>query len=130
MLSRKVFYYYAGDELQAVRMGDWKLHLPHDFLTPASPPGHDGRPANYKHMTPEAMSVSGLRGVASRHGYVVRHQGQALFDLKNDVGETRDVTAEHPEIVKQLQALAEVARAELGDSLTKRTGNGVRPAGQ
>jgi arylsulfatase len=129
-LARKAFYYYAGDELQAVRSGNWKLHLPHDYLTSASPPGHDGRPANYETMKPEAMSVSGLRGIASRHGYVVRHQPQALFNLKDDVGETHDVAAEHPDIVKRLLELAEEARADLGDSLTKRTGNRVRPAGQ
>ncbi|HWC88451.1 MAG TPA: sulfatase [Pirellulales bacterium] len=126
---REAFYYYAGDELQAVRWGNWKLHLPHDYLTSASPPGRDGRPANYEHMQPKAMSVSGLSGIASRHGYVVRHQPQALFNLKDDVGETHDVAAEHPDVVKRLLALAEAARADLGDSLTGRVGSGVRPAG-
>ena len=81
-------------------------------------------------MKPEAMSVSGLRGIASRHGYVVRHQPQALFNLKDDVGETRDVAAEHPDIVKRLLELAEAARADLGDSLTQRTGSGIRAAGK
>jgi arylsulfatase len=128
-LPRSAFFYYAGDELQAVRWGDWKLHLPHDYLTPASPAGRDGRPANYENMQPEAMSVSGLRGIASRHGYVVRHQPQALFNLQDDLGETHDVAAEHPEIVKQLLVLAEEARADLGDSLAGRVGAGVRPAG-
>jgi arylsulfatase len=128
-LPREAFYYYAGDQLQAVRWGDWKLHLPHDYLTSASPPGRDGRPANYEHMQPKAMSVSGLSGIASRHGYVVRHQPQALFNLKDDVGEAHDVAAEHPDVMKHLLALAETARADLGDSLTGRVGSGVRPAG-
>jgi arylsulfatase A-like enzyme len=129
-LARETFYYYAGDELQALRWGDWKLHLPHDYLTPASPPGRDGRPANYDNMQPESMSVSGLRGIASRHGYVVRHQPLALFNLKDDVGETRDVAAQHPEIVERLLKSAEAARADLGDSLTHRSGPGVRPVGR
>jgi arylsulfatase len=129
-LPREAFYYYAGDQLQAVRWGDWKLHLPHDYLTSASPPGHGGRPADYENMKPEAMSVSGLRGIASRHGYVVRHQPLALFNLRDDIGEAHDVAAQHPDVVKRLLALAETARADLGDSLTKHTGNGVRPVGQ
>jgi len=127
--ARQAFYYYAGDELQAVRWGDWKLHLPHDYLTPASPPGRDGRPANYENMKPEAMSATGLRGVASRHGYLLRHQPQALFNLKDDVGETHDMAADHPEVVRRLLTLAEEARADLGDSLTGRSGTGVRAAG-
>ena len=127
---REAFYYYAGEELQAVRSGDWKLHLEHDYLTSASPPGRDGRPANYENMKPEAMSVSGLAGIASRHGYVVRRQPQALFNLKDDLGETRDVAAAHPDVVARLLKLAEIARADLGDTLTKRQGANVRPVGK
>lgn len=126
----EAFYYYAGEELQAVRSGDWKLHLAHDYLTSASPPGRDGRPANFENMKPEAMSVSGLAGIASRHGYVVRHQPQALFNLKADIGETRDVAAEHPEVVAKLLKLAEEARADLGDTLTKRKGANIRSVGK
>jgi arylsulfatase A-like enzyme len=126
----EAFYYYAGEELQAVRRGDWKLHLAHDYLTSASPPGRDGRPANYANMKPEAMSVSGLAGIASRHGYVVRRQPQALFNLKDDVGETRDVAAANPEVVARLLTLAELARADLGDTLTQRKGVNIRPVGK
>jgi arylsulfatase len=129
-LERDVFFYYSGEELQAVRQGDWKLHLAHPYLTSASPPGRDGRPANFENMKPEAMSVSGIRGIASRHGYVVAEQKQALYNLRTDVGETRDVAAEHPETVTKLLALAEQARADLGDSLTKREGTGTRPVGR
>ncbi|MBL9091755.1 MAG: sulfatase [Planctomycetaceae bacterium] len=126
----EAFYYYAGEELQAVRSGDWKLHFAHDYLTSASPPGRDGRPANYENMKPAAMSVSGLAGIASRHGYVVAHQPQALYNLTDDVGETRDVAKDHPDVVARLEKLAEAARADLGDTLTKRQGPGVRPAGK
>lgn len=125
---REAYYYYAGEELQAVRSGDWKLHFAHDYLTSDSPPGRDGRPANYANMKPLAMSVSGLAGIASRHGYVVRRQPQALFNLNDDVGETRDVAAEHPDVVARLTKLAENARADLGDTLTGRKGPNVRAA--
>lgn len=50
-----------------------------------------------------------------------------LYDLHTDIGETRDVSAKYPQVVARLRALAEVARADLGDG--KRTGRNVRPAG-
>ena len=53
-----------------------------------------------------------------------------LYDLENDISETTDVSAQHPEIVKRLEAEAEKARAELGDALTKRTGSGTREPGR
>ncbi|MCI0358124.1 MAG: sulfatase [Planctomycetaceae bacterium] len=127
---RSEFYYYAGDELQAVRSGPWKLHLPHEYLTPAQPPGKDGKPANFANLRPESMQMSGLRGIASRHGYVVRKMEQSLFNLENDMGETTDVAARHPEVVQRLLKIAEAAREDLGDSLTKRTGRNVRASGK
>ena len=54
----------------------------------------------------------------------------ALYDLVADVGETRDLTAEQPELVARLQALAEKARDDLGDSLAQRTGRGLREPGR
>ena len=53
-----------------------------------------------------------------------------LFDLVKDIGETTNVIEKHAEVVTRLQALAEKARADLGDSGTKRTGAGVRPPGR
>jgi arylsulfatase len=127
---REAFYYYAGDELQAVRSGDWKLHLPHEYLSPAVPAGKDGKPANFANLKPESMQMSGLRGIASRHGYIVKKTDLALYDLKTDIGEAENVAADHPEIVKRLLKYVEAARADLGDSLTKRTGANVRSAGK
>ncbi len=46
--------------------------------------------------------------------------GHELYNLSDDIGETKDVAAENPEIVKQLEALAEKAREDIGDSLTHR----------
>lgn len=123
------YYFYAGTELHAVRSGTWKLHLPHEYLTVNGPPGTGGKPANHGKQKPEAMSVSGLRGIASRHGYKVAKVGLSLYDLDADVGEKVNVAEKHPEVVKRLLALAEVARAELGDSLTGAKGKGVRPCG-
>jgi arylsulfatase len=126
----EALYFYAGEELQAVRSGDWKLHVAHEYLTPAGPPRSDGKPANFEHMKPEGMEASGIRGIASRHGYKVVPAPAALYNLREDPGEAKDVSVDHPDVVRRLEALAEKARAELGDTLTGRKGSGVRPPGR
>jgi len=50
----------------------------------------------------------------------------ALYNVRSDVGETREVSAEHPEVVARLQAMAAHARLELGDM--GQVGRGQRPA--
>jgi arylsulfatase A-like enzyme len=104
----EAFYCYYGRELRAVRDRQWKLVLPHKYRSlDGRPGGLDGVPANYKQLKAK----------------------QALYDLKNDVGETTDVAAKHPDIVARLQRAAEEARATLGDELANRKGNEVRPSG-
>jgi hypothetical protein len=51
----------------------------------------------------------------------------ALYDVRHDVGETREVSAEHPEVVERLTAMAERVRRELGDG--DQPGSGQRKAG-
>lgn len=104
------FYcYYGGGQLQAVRDRQYKLHLPHGYATLGGKPGGvDGSPAPYHN---EKIQLS-------------------LFDLKADVGETRDVATEHPAVVERLLRAADAARADLGDTLTKTKGNGARPPGK
>ncbi len=127
---RDNFYYYSGDELHAVRAGAWKLHLPHEYLTTAAEPGRGGKPSNFGKLAPAAIEQSGIRGIASRHGYRVETIGLALFNLDDDVGETKNVAASHPEIVARLPALAALARDDLGDALTKAVGRNVRSCGK
>jgi hypothetical protein len=62
--------------------------------------------------------------------YARRSIGLSLFDLAADPAEASDVAAAHPDVVARLSALAETARAELGDSLTGRSGRGVREPGR
>jgi arylsulfatase A-like enzyme len=126
----EAYFFYAGEELQAVLSGDWKLHFAHEYLSPASPPGKDGKPANFANLKPESMTLSGIRGIASRHGYLVKQTELALYNLKDDIGETTNVADRHLHVVKRLQGLAEKTRAELGDALTKQKGRGVRPVGR
>jgi len=77
------FYFYRGNQLQAVRSGKWKLHLPHDYRS-LDTPGAGGQPGPY----------------------VKKQIDKALFDLDNDIGEQRDLSAEHPELVQRLEAMA------------------------
>lgn len=60
------------------------------------------------------------------------HGGQSirsgtLYNLEEDIGETTDVAAIHPEIVSKLQALAETSREDLGDG-PERPGHNIRKA--
>jgi arylsulfatase A-like enzyme/acetyl esterase/lipase len=127
--GRSNFLYYSGQELHAVRVGDWKLHLPHEYLEVAAEPGKGGKPSNFDKITPNSIEQSGIRGIATRHGYRVEKTDVALYDLKSDPGEHKNVAADHPDVVQRLQAVAAAARVDLGDSITKSVGKNVRPAG-
>jgi arylsulfatase A len=100
------YFFYWGQALQAVRSGKWKLHFAHPYQS-LQLPGKDGKPGRYQTATIEL----------------------SLFDLESDVGEKTNVAADHSDVVARLQALADRARQELGDSATKATGEGVRLPG-
>lgn len=122
--------FYSGMELHAIRHGKWKLHFPHKYLTPNEDLRSDGKPAGFGKLEPLPITQSGVEGIASRHGYYVKTLPLSLYDLSQDIGEQHDVAAENPEIVRQLKALAEPFRQELGDSLTGEVGAGLRPIGR
>jgi arylsulfatase A len=50
-----------------------------------------------------------------------------LFNLANDIGEAKNVAADHPDVVRRLQALAEKVRGDLG---VTDVGPGCRPLGR
>ena len=103
------FYYHTG-QLEAVRKGRWKLHLPHTYRTmQGQTPGGDGKPGRY------------------RWDAKIK---ETLFDLESDPFERLDVASAHPDVVLELREVAEQWRTRLGDALTDRTGSEVRAAGQ
>jgi arylsulfatase A-like enzyme len=102
------YYFYWDRHLEAVRSGKWKLHFDHTYRTLAGKPGGtEGVPATYSQAK---VSMS-------------------LYDLEKDIGETKNVAADFPEVVERLKKLADIARDDLGDSAVKKTGTGVRPPG-
>ncbi|TKG95010.1 arylsulfatase [Puteibacter caeruleilacunae] len=106
---REVFWSYYSGELRGIRKGDWKLYFPHKYRSYRDvEPGKDGFPGKYDY----------------------KQCGLELYNLKDDLFETIDVAAKHPDIVKELSKLAEQAKYELGDNLTKVKGSEIRPAGQ
>jgi arylsulfatase len=106
---REFYYYYQVNSLEAVQLDYWKLVLPHSGRTYLEhEPGNDGWPG------------------ATGTGTVV---SQELYDLRRDPGERYDVSEFYPEKVKELEALVEKARADLGDDLTNNPGTGRRKAG-
>lgn len=93
--ENRVFHYYFINTLQAVRQGQWKLHLPR----PANPPWL-GRFSRNGHIAPSDW---------------IELKEPFLVDLETDPGETKSVAAENPAIVKQLLSLADAARSDIGD---------------
>ena len=94
----EVFYYYRRRQLQAVRWGDWKWHLPlaNTFpnWTTANQKGR-GRPGK-------------------------------LVNLKTDLAEKVDVTAANPKVMAKMRELVAQAEAALGNE--GRQGKDRRPA--
>lgn len=103
----EAFFFYWDRHLQAVRSGPWKLHFPHAYPKP-EPPGANGQPGKY----------------------ATRRIELELFNLTDDIRETYNVAAAHPEVVERLNALADHCREDLGDSATGQTGRNVRPTGK
>jgi arylsulfatase A-like enzyme len=89
------FFYYAGNELRAVRSGPWKYHQ----------------------ILPGGQASRGDSALAR----------SALYNLETDIGESRDLSGQYPEIVKNLENMIRDFEMELGkgDSL----GTQCRPAG-
>ncbi len=83
----EALYYYRRRQLQAVRWGEWKYHLPleetHPNWTSPKPTGK-GRPAK-------------------------------LVNLKTDLKETTDVSSQNPDVLRRMRELAARAVKRLGN---------------
>ncbi len=95
------FFYYEASGLCAVRSGKWKLIIPRTKA----------------HRRPDGSVMT-------------TDIPLSLYDLSADIGETNDLSAAHPDVVKRLLVLAERSRDDIGDSLQQREGKNVRPPGR
>ena len=90
--AEQPFYYYNCENLQAIRSGDWKLHLPRSR---EQLPHWDRNLAFTKLAKP------------------------VLYNLRTDPGESTDVAKQKPEVVRQLIGMAQTAREELGEYMAR-----------
>ena len=104
------YFYYKKNELHAVLSDDWKLYFPHNYRTLNGRAGlNDGTPVAYEYLDVKELE---------------------LYNVAEDVAETHNVVADHPDVVQRLTALAEQARQKLGDSPTGQIGEEVREPGR
>lgn len=94
---RPAQYYFDGNQLQAVRSGPWKM---------AIAPQHEQNRLKGQQQRPSQPPFP------------------KLYNLDTDIGETTDVAAQHPDVLKRLQPFVDQMAADLG---LKAPGPGVRP---
>ena len=95
----EALFYFKGNRLEAVRSGAWKLAIVDQIED----------------------------GIDKRKKPSTKTFAPKLFNLEVDVGETTDVTDQHPDVVKRLQGYLQQMDKDLG--VTGR-GPGVRPSGR
>jgi arylsulfatase len=107
---KTLLYYYEKNNLNAVRKGNWKLVLPHSYMSYDAMVGNDGEKGEKVKKVIEKSE---------------------LFDMRRDPGEQFNVIDYYPEIVEELMHVVDDARAELGDlNVGIKNGSGTREVGQ
>ncbi len=106
---RVLYHYFADNQLEAIRMDDWKLIFPHNYKSyENAEQGNNGYPGIYNSLT----------------------TARKLFNLENDPGERYDVSGLYPEVIDEIERIAQEAREDLGDSRTGDVGKNRREPGR
>lgn len=87
----EVYYYYRLKQLQAVRMGDWKLHL-------------EGKRRDYNNVNYDYSDD------------FVFEQEEELYNLAEDPGEQRNLVKDYPEIVEKLKKKVKGHKKEMEEN--------------
>ena len=98
------FFYYKLNVLEAVRSGKWKLHIRRE------------------------TKRTGNQTVQSEQ--IEHEELQELYDLESDIGETKNLYDQNPDVVQALLAKADTCRKDIGDSTVSIEGKNIRPAGR
>ncbi|MEE2754390.1 MAG: sulfatase-like hydrolase/transferase, partial [Candidatus Latescibacterota bacterium] len=98
------FFYYKLNVLEAVRSGKWKLHIRRE------------------------TKRTGNQTVQSEQ--IEHEELQELYDLESDIGETKNLYDQNPDVVQALLAKADTCRKDIGDSTVNIEGKNIRPAGR
>ena len=101
------YFYYFGNELHAVRSGRWKFRAK-NLLKNENIYNKEWRetPIGESEIPP------------------------ALYDLSRDPAEQKSVLGDHPKIAARLRGYLDIARQDLGDSLTGVEPTNARPIGK
>jgi len=115
--SRDTFFYYMCNNLEAVRAGDWKLHV-------SRRPGAD----DFVKFSADHDGTSG----SARDVYATEKniEVKELYNLKEDIGEKNNLYDMYPDIVSKLMKNIDDCRKDLGDTFTKTEPENVREIGR
>jgi unsaturated rhamnogalacturonyl hydrolase len=101
----RVLYNYFLGELESLRYGKWKLHLPHDFKTVTR------------------AGSAGFRG-----DYGKETLDWSLYDLEADPGERVNLVDRHPGVVENMKEMAATFSSDLEANKKPMGEYGARPA--
>jgi len=90
----KAFYYYKIDQLQAVRSGKWKLHLPYQIKKRNQQKAASNAPLKLYDLETD---IAETNNVADRHPDVVKHLFALAEKARRDLGDVdREGTGQRP----------------------------------
>jgi arylsulfatase len=92
----EAFFFVNKKEVQAVRSGKWKLHVPHKYRV-CPHPGKNGMPGDQDNF---GGSI-----------------GLALYDLDKDPGEQHNVADKYPKVVKKLKKYIEDFKIDISTNI-------------
>ena len=112
----RAIYTWNGKTLLAVRQGPWKLHVTKPRVRPRGVPGEDW----VDPRGPDGATIIAPFEQAQRWHYPAPPEtpssaparAMQLFNLDEDRAEQTDVTADHPEVMRELRRLADAALEE------------------
>lgn len=120
-------FYPTFAEIAGIKINDNVIRDGHSFLELLDDPINN--PSKYDYF---CFYTSGSKLCAIRSGdYKLHLDSGELYDLKNDIAESEDISnnPENSKIIDKILAYAEEVREDLGDSLTGAIGKNCRPKG-